>query len=252
MLVVGVAKCGTTTLADMLREHPQVFVSRPKELHFFSTSRFVKRGMSWYEQQFTPGPEHRITCEATPAYTYDRKALRRLTATVPDARLVAILRNPVDRAYSHYWHERRTGREEPITFEEALEREPERLARMGRAGKRRFAYVDRGHYLPELRRAARVHGREKLHVLLLEDLRADRAGTLAELFEFLGVDTAPASEISEHRSNPYRVTDESGRQRPTAYPPMDPGTRARLVEEFRESNARLAEWLGRDLPGWEV
>lgn len=247
-IIVGAQKCGTSSLSATLRGHSQVHMSRPKELHFFD--RNFEQGLDFYATQFKPLPQHLAIGEATPSYLYDAEARERISAMLPEVRLVVILRDPVKRAYSHFWHSKRLGFEESATFEEALSREPERLTSSVRRDRMRFSYVDRGHYLEQLQALEQRHGAEKIHTMLLDDLKDDRIGTLERLFAFLGVDTAPASTIKEKWTNRYRVKDEAGAEKVVEYPPLDPATRARLVEHFAPHNERLGAHLGRDLSAW--
>lgn len=248
-VIAGAQKCGTTSLADTLRQHPGIHLSKRKEIHFFD--RHFERGLDWYESQFTPKPHHVQVGEATPAYMYDPAARERLTRSLPEARLVVILRNPVDRAYSHYWHKRRLGDETLASFEEAIAAEPQRRARKGVRKRIGFAYVDRGHYVDQIADLITRQGEERVHVMLLDDLVRDRVGTLRELLAFLEVDTGPAETLEVRRRNPYRVTTSEGTTESVDYSPMSPETRARLTEVYAESNARLAELLGRDLSAWQ-
>jgi hypothetical protein len=223
-------------------------MTTPKELHFFD--RHFDRGVDWYREQFTPAPRHRQVGEATPSYLYDAEARARLAKALPDTKLVIILRDPVKRAYSHYWHTHRRGQEHQ-SFEKALELEPERLASGGRKEQARFSYVDRGHYVDQLTDLAARHDRSLLHVMLLEDLIGKRVPTLERLLEFLGADVAPLAGIQEIHTNRYRVQNEaSGRKVVASYPPMAPETAHRLAEQFADSTRRLADWLGRDLSVW--
>ncbi|WP_432479614.1 sulfotransferase domain-containing protein [Nocardioides sp. GXQ0305] len=248
-LIAGAQKCGTTSLAGAVRKHPEVHLSRRKELHFFD--RRFDRGLDWYESQFTPKRHHTQVGEATPAYMYDAAARERLTKTLPDARIVIILRNPVDRAYSHYWHKRRLGDEPLPTFEEAIAAEPERRARDAVRARIGFAYVDRGHYIDQIEDLVARHDRELVHVLLLDDLVGDRVATMRSLLEFLDVDPGPAETLEVRKRNPYRVTTDEGTTESVEYTPMSPETRARLTDVYAGSNARLAEFLGRDLSAWQ-
>jgi hypothetical protein len=248
VVIAGAQKCGTSTLAVLLRRHPRVFMSKPKELHFFD--RHFKRGLDWYEQQFTPGPRHLHYGEGTPTYLYDDRARRRMTATLPDAKLVVILRNPTARAYSHYWHSTRWGHED-LDFAQALAAEKERLERGTRRERAHYSYADRGHYIDQLLTLTGEHSRELLHVMLLEDLVSDRVKALEGLFEFLEINPGPAKTIKEEWANRHRVEDpEGGKPKPVAYSPMDLEIKAQLVETFRRSNDRLAAWLQRDLSAW--
>ena len=248
-VIAGSQKCGTTSLAAALRQHRQVHVARPKEIHFFD--RHFKRGLEWYAEQFSPRDHHLQIGEATPAYLDDHVARKRITRTLPDLKVVILLRNPVDRAYSHYWHKRRLGDEPLATLEEAVTAEPERLAEAGPRPRNRLrhAYVDRGHYMDRIDPLVAAHGRERVHVMLLDDLVAQPKRTLRSLLTFLEVDPGPARRMKVQQRNTYRQGPERDAHR-ASYPPMAEQTRAALEEEYAESNARLAEFLGRELTGW--
>ena len=246
----------------MLRRHPQVHMSRTKELHFFD--RNYARGVEWYTAQFEVTGRHKQVGETTPNYMFRDRARSRLIATLPHARIVAILRNPVERAYSHYWHDarrfelQRHSRPVPPTFEAALAQErPDTFASLapeppggGGPAPVRPSYVGRGEFLGQLEPFETAFSRARLHVILLEDLVADRVGTLRALFSFLEVKTAPAEVIDEVHVNRYREPDETGRARPAKYPPMERATRVLLYEHYVSHNARLGRWLGRDLSHW--
>jgi sulfotransferase family protein len=266
-LVIGAMKCGTTSLAYHLRRHPQVFLPRIKELHYFNGRRDV--GLDWYRQQFEGSEGYLAAGEATPAYMHELHAIDEMAEVIPDARLVAILRNPIDRAYSHYWHECTRGRES-LSFEAALDAEPQRLLERTGADNVQAAYVDQGRYLPRLRYVTKHFPRESLHVMILEDFEARPKEEFSELCEFIGVDPAlmpdgldrPVNEYFRVRSLrfrnmtkrfPKKLRDGLGRfnRIDADYVPMNPATRARLRDEFRGGNDALAEFLGRDLSAWE-
>lgn len=246
-VIPGAQKCGTSSLAATLRRHPEVFVTAEKELHYFD--RDDREGLDSYAEHFTPGPQHRTWGEATPAYLYDAEARRRMCEALPETRMIVILRDPVKRAYSHFWHSRRISMER-LDFEAAIEAEPERLARGNPQAWRHKSYVDRGHYIEQLEALTALHDPDLVHVMLFEDLTGDRVPALRRVFEFLGVDTGPAETIEEQWKNPAQVKQDDGTKVRATYPPMDPDTRKRLVEHFRPYNDRLAKWLGRDLSTW--
>lgn len=247
-VIVGAQKCGTSSLTATLRQHPQVLTSKPKELHFFD--RHYDRGLDWYADQWQPKPRHLAWGEASPSYLYNEEARLRIAESLPEAKLVVMLRDPVKRAYSHYWHTQRLGAE-TVDFETALDTEQERIATGKPSDRSRYSYTDRGHYLEQLEHLAALVGRERIHVMLLEDLASDRVATLKNVFGFLGVRKAAAERIEEKWTNKYRVQEAPDQKaKPVAYPPMRPETRERLVEHFRPHDARLAGWLGRDLSAW--
>ncbi len=247
-VIVGAQKCGTSSLSATLRRHPQIQMSKPKELHYFDRPK--DRPLEWYANQFRPQPRHLAWGEGTPVYMYDSTARDRLVETLPDAKLIVMFRDPVKRAYSHYWHNRRIGSEQLDTFEAALDQEESRLASGTRIQQTRFSYVDRGRYVDQIEALEAAVGRERLHVAMLDDLISDRVATLEAIFEFLSVDLAPASTIEQQHTNKYRVTDADGNKVIVDYPTMSAETRQRLVTQFDPWTARLETWLGRDLSAW--
>jgi hypothetical protein len=191
-------------------------------------------------------PGERLVGEASPGYLFHPLAPERVRATVPDARLIALLRDPVDRALSHYHHEVALGRE-PLTFEEAIEAEPERtrgeeprLAREPGYFSHAwwdYTYLARGRYAEQLERWLAVFPPEQLLVVASDQLSAAPGAAYARVLEFLGA--------SAHALGSYpRVYEQR-------YAEMRPDTRRRLAEHFAEPNRRLYELLGRDL-GWHV
>ena len=265
-LIIGAMRSGTTSLARYLGLHPSVYVAPKKELHFFD--RDFDLGLDHYRQQFSRAGEDQSAGEATQTYLYDVTALDRIAATLPDVRLIAILRNPVDRAYSHYWQKRAYGNE-PLSFAAAVSAEAERLRSAGMDDRFRYSYLDRGRYVEQLQRVVERFPRTALHVLLFEDLRDAPHDTYRDVCRFLQVnaDVTPAN-IGE-RLNPFvtfrsrtlrratrrfppRLRSAVGRinARKVEYEPLDPVLRAELVDYFAAPNAALAAWLDRDLRAW--
>jgi len=243
-LVLGAQKAGTTALYEYLRRHPQITGPSWKEVSFFD--RHWARGERWYRGNFPnlARTREKLVGEASPSYVFHPLAPQRVQEVVPEARLIVLVRNPVDRALSQYNHEVALGRE-PLTFEEALDAEEERLRgedeRMA-ADPRYFSsewwshtYKARGRYAEQLDRWLAVFPRAHLLVLPTDDLGSDPARAHAQVLEFLG-------------ASPQRL-DSYPRVYERAYEPMKPETRERLVAEFEEPNRRLYELLGRDL-GW--
>ncbi|MDQ4131308.1 MAG: sulfotransferase domain-containing protein [Actinomycetota bacterium] len=264
-LIIGAQRAGTTSLTRYLDEHPQIYMYRAKEARFFD--RHYGRGLDWYRSLFREAASGSELGEASPNYMYDEAAVPRMAEAVPNARLVAILRNPVDRAYSHYWLLRALERE-PMSFAAAVRAESEPIhAGFTSPGPR--SYLDRGRYLRQLQHVCRYYPRQALHVLLFEDLRQRPEETFAELCRFLGVHdcfqpTMLGRQVNSHvtfhsvrlrdstRNLPQPLRNLIGRfnTRPAPYPPMDPGLRADLQRLFEPDNAALATWLGRDLSVW--
>lgn len=249
-LIAGAQRCGTTTLYHMLIKHPQVLPALTKEVHFFDNHH--ARGLAWYRSHFptlwkmrrqAPNGGPRICGEATPYYLFHPAAAERIAADLPNVKAIIMLRNPVDRAHSHFQHVTRLGHE-PLSFLEALRAEPKRLQgeaeRLLREPGYRstahqfFSYVARGEYADQLGQWFRSIPRDRTLVLLLDDLAADPEGTLAKVFEFLCL-------------KPYELKETKLRN-VLSYAHMPDEVRARLTEHFAPHNARLAEMLGRQLP----
>ena len=243
-LILGAQKAGTTALYAYLRWHPGITGPPWKEVSYFD--RHYRRGTPWYRGNFPARPRGRLVGEASPGYLFHPLAPERVKATVPDARLIALLRDPVDRALSHYHHERALGRE-PLSFAEAVEAEARRTrgeeARMIREPDYfsqawwDYTYLARGRYAEQLERWFAVFPREQLLVLAAEQLAAEPAASYARVLEFLG---AGAHDLPEYP----RIYD-------LEYPDMDPEIRARLAAYFAEPNRRLYNLIERDL-GWQV
>jgi hypothetical protein len=243
-LILGAQKAGTTAVYSYLRWHPGITGPAWKEVSYFD--RHYRRGIRWYRGHFPMRAGDRIVGEASPGYLFHPLAPERVLATVPEARLIVLLRDPVDRALSHYHHEVALGRE-PLAFEQAIEAEPGRTRgeeeRMVRdplyfsGAWWDYTYVARGRYAEQLERWFAVFPREQLFVLASEELAAEPGRTYARILDFLG---APAYQLSSY---PHVYKQDYGE--------MNPETRRRLAREFAEPNERLYELLGRDL-GWRA
>jgi hypothetical protein len=243
-LILGAQKAGTTALYAYLRRHPGITGPSWKEVSYFD--RHYARGEAWYRGNFPNLARARgkLVGEASPSYLFHPLAPERVKALVPEARLIALVRNPADRAHSHYNHEVALGRE-PLPFEDALEAEEERLRGEEErlvADPRYFsrawwshAYKARGRYADQLERWLAVFPREQLLIVPSDDLGSAPELTHARVLEFLGAAAKPLDAYP-------RVYERQ-------YDPMAPETRGRLASEFEEPNRRLYELLGRDL-GW--
>jgi hypothetical protein len=283
-LIVGAAKSGTTSLASHLSKHPQVYVPPAKELYFFERDELWEKGPDWYAEQFADAGDALAVGEATPSYMFYPWSVERIALVLPGVRAIVCLRDPVDRAYSHYLHWSDRMWFEPRSFAQAVEDElaagaDEIAMHDPRRSPPYFAYLARGKYLLQLERLAATLGRDSVHVLLLEDLQADPRGTFSAVCGFLGVDTEVDVPDLGSRENVYsphtprrvwrwltrhRVLHRMPRgmakfiarrvvaPRPRPVVPMDPAVRQRLAEHFAPFNSALAEWLGRDLAAWSA
>lgn len=255
-LIIGAQRSGTSSLYKYLGRHPNVVPSLRKEVEYFSTS--YGNGEDWYRAHF-PLLVRKSTArllgrpsvsfEATPDYLLDPRAPERAAALLPQAKLIVLLRDPVDRAFSQYHHNVRLGQEE-LTFEEALNQEPERTAGgLDRIAAdpfdrvvpfRRFSYVGRGMYADQLERWLAEYRRERLLILKAEELFSRPDHALAKALQFLEL---PAWQPPEFRNYSY-VDTSDGR-----YPDLPDHLRRRLAAQFAASNRRVHELLGEDF-GW--
>jgi hypothetical protein len=241
-LIVGAQRSGTTSLFNYLAQHPDVRQPLGKEIHYFDLH--YARGIRWYRGRFPF--RHRLrggalTIDASPYYLLHPLAPERAARLLPGVKLVAILRNPIDRAFSHYQHEVRDGRE-TLSFPEAIEREAERLGDEEERLRRdptyysynhhRYSYARRGQYLEQITRWMQHYPRSRLLVIQSERLFSEPAAVCAELYEFLG--------LRPHRLEQYPVFYQGNYERA-----MAPDLRARLADYFEPHNRALYEWLGK-------
>lgn len=241
-VILGAQKSGTSSLHYYLVQHPAIVAPLRKEVHFFDLNH--ARGERWYRANFGRAGEAGLNLDSSPYYLFHPAVPTRLHALLPDARLVVLVRDPVRRAYSHYWHERDKGRE-TLPFEEAIAAEPsrieadhERLASGSlevSAAHQHFSYLARGRYAEQLERWLALYPRERLLVQRFEDLVRDPLEVLNATLGFLGLD--PAGSVRLEARNTRR------------YPPMAEATAARLRDYFAPHNARLEALLGRTM-GW--
>lgn len=254
-VVVGAARSGTTSLWHILSGHPDVFMAPEKEPRFFLDAD-APESLDRYRASFRDWRGEHAVGEVSPVYMYSPAAMQRMFDVLPSARLVAILRDPVDRAYSDYWQRRGDGRE----------RRP--FAEVVAGGG--SIYLRRSRYLEHLRRVCEIYPRESLRVELFEDLCHRPVEVCRDVYRHIGVAPDYVPRDLGRRANPY-VRFRSQRVRALSrrlpgivrklvgrlnssrspYPPLDAELRRRLQDGFRAENAGLAEWLGRDLGAWE-
>jgi hypothetical protein len=231
-VVIGAAKCGTTFFYHLLTQHPLVEPAAFKEPHYFDLL-FEEEGVEWYRRCF-PQPRWQdgrwtITGEASPGYIFHPHVAERMAKVVPQARLIALLRNPVDRTYSAYHHRVRNG-QETRTFAEALE---------AYFADPRQEHLSKSIYVDHLLRWAEFFPREQMLVLKSEDFFESPNETLKIAFAFLELpEWEPEASQLANKRNPGSY--EGG---------MDPVLWRKLEEYFEPHNKRLYDYLGVDF-GW--
>lgn len=242
-LILGTQKGGTTSLYEYLCHHPRVIPNLHKEVDFFIWQYY--RGLDWYISHFPPLPKggNFITGEASPSYMVDGRVCDRLWEAFPDVRLIFILRNPVDRAFSQYQdHVNWMGREHR-SLEEAIADEIaiiETLDDLTLAEREfwmtQYGYLLRGMYVYFLEKWMRRFPAEQMFILKSEDFYAHPQKTLKQVFEFLGLPDHPLPEYHRYTAGSYsKITDR---------------LRQTLADFFRPHNQKLEELLGRKFD-WE-
>ena len=292
-LVIGAAKAGTTSLYHYLGQHPEVFMSPVKEPHFFALggtganfrSPGAEAGINrksfadpeGYEGLFAGARGEKAIGEASTSYLYSPEAPERIKRRVPEARLIAVLRDPAERAYSTFLALRLGGREPLRDFSRALEAEEGRI----RDGwEHLWHYKNLGFYHVQLSRYGKALEEGRLRVYLYEDLGADPRGVMRDAYRFLGVDASFEPDTSQRHNmsgvsnngflvslvrkrHPVKTAIKplvpatvrrrlvSGLQkRVLSRPPFPPEVRRELVEAYREDVLRLEDLIGRDLSAW--
>jgi len=254
-LIVGVQKCGTSSLYRNLVNHPSVVPAFVKEIYFFNSAKYFQKGVHWYKAHFPLLPHKYLntrirkrtflTGEASPGYIFHPHAPRRISELLPDVKIIVLLRNPVDRAYSHYYHQIRKKRES-LSFEDAIKMEEERLR--GEFDKimkdehyvsshyTHCSYLLRGIYVDQLKRLYNCFCKEQILILKSEDFFKEPQASFDQVIKFLG--------LSDWQIKGFKKANVGH------YPKMDIAMRNRLIDYFAPHNQRLYEYLGINW-GWE-
>ncbi len=268
-IVIGAMKAGTTALYRYLAAHPDVFMSERKELDFFLDRGTWRLGRDWYERQFAAAGDAAARGEASPNYTKVHtmpEPAERMAAMLPDARLVYLMRHPIERLQSMYLHQ----------LADRQERRP--IAEAVRANR---DYVRTSMYGMQVANYLRHFRREQLLLLKSEDLRDDRRAALARVYEFVGVDPGfvPADVADEPNraagrrfpnaagavllglpayrrmvERSWRAREVHDRLLTTEHAPaaaeLPPDLRDELTEVFAPDLGRLRKWMPADFDGW--
>lgn len=219
-VIVGAQKAGTTSLFHYLQQHPRIATPSSKEVHYFDYN--YHRGENWYRGHFQLAADKEkaeqelgesvLTFEASPYYMYHPLAIERMQADLPGAKAIAMMRDPVARTYSHYWHEANKDQDD-LTLDQAIAKEPSRLA--GEAEKIRenpdywsyahqhFSYVDRSRYGWQVQRLFDVLGRENVCLVKSESFFADPAGETERVFDFLGLPPVESIDYAPQNVGSY-------------------------------------------------
>lgn len=282
--VVGAQKCGTTSLYEYMKNHREIFVPELKEPEYFSTPAQSKDVLyaQWcptledYQRNYAGSSGYRIVADFSTGYLWDKTAAGRIQQASPGAKIIILLREPIVRAHSAYLMLFRDGLERAPTFQEALEWDERRDQTSWFTA---FNYVQAGLYYEQVRRYIEIFGRERVLVLMFEELIKNPEMTLARIAEYLGVDGAPFKSADVSRAhNTFRMPRNMAAYRifrnpvimslrhallpkgfqawlqknPLLYtkskPSLDMKTRKYLQGLYAPDVERLEELLGRKLP----
>lgn len=288
--IVGAFKAGTTSLYEYLRQHPQVFMPFHKEPMFFGSDldeRYRRMSLADYERLFSDARPDQRAGEASPWYLYSSTAAQEIADYSPGSGIIVMLRNPLDVMHAQHSQLLFNEREDIADFGEALAAEPDRRAgrRIPAGALRREAlfYRHSVRFAEQLQRYLDVFGRDRVHVIVYDDLQADAASVVRDTFAFLGIDPDQPVDLATH--NPNRRTRLAAVQRlvfrppgpvrklvpwlrrfplmhrlrdavvavnsaPQRREPMDPELRRQLAAEFAPQVTELGELIGRDLSAW--
>jgi hypothetical protein len=238
-LICGAQKCGTTALDFYLRQHPLLCFPSKKELHYFDDDAAFAGDIpdyGAYHAWFTPEARHRLLGETTPIYLYKPEVMPRIRAYNPDMKLIAVLRHPVDRAYSH-WNMLRARGESVVGFREALEHELAIMAAPENSDASGYTCIRRGLYAQQLTRLWQHFPREQTLILRHERLLAQPEAVLTRVCDFLGMPRLQG--IAPRRVHAYPYPE-----------PMAERDRRLLLGFFREDTEALLQLLGWDCSAW--
>jgi hypothetical protein len=236
--ILGAGRCGTTTLYSMLRQHPEIFMSKVKEPSFFCSYFQVIRDPITYFQLFNPADGEIAIGEASHVYLSNPETAAVIHTLFPAARFILIFRNPTERAYSLYQWARHAKLEPLKTFEKAIEIEALRYAdpeffRTCPQYFWNFMYVRSSYFHLQWRRYLHFYSREHFFPISLNELGSDPQHWIQRIFGFLGVDDTFSPTIEHLNSR--------------LYPPLFPETRQRLDDHFQEVISATNALAGRDL-----
>ena len=217
--IIGAQKSGTTSLYSYLALHPQVRPSYVKEIHYYN-QHYIE-GKKWYRAHFPLGPVDRekrdfITGEASAIYLYDAESPARMFADVPEIKLMLVLRNPVDRAVSHYHHRVRSGRE-TRSFNEAFDSALLKMKAGDSVPGTETDYLRYGCYVEDIKHWLTIFPAEQLRVIQAETLFESPAPIFKEVSEFLGIDYLEPASSRKFNSGGYKKDNSSLRSELDAY-----------------------------------
>lgn len=246
-LIIGAARSGTSTLYHQLQNHPDVYLPRNKrpEPHFFFKATEYKRGLAYYsERYFSDWKGEKAVGEASTSYLFGKGTPELVADALPDVRIIVMLRNPIDRAYSNYWHTVSSGLDN-LSFEEAISREDERTIQLEGtplAEIKPFSYLARGMYWKQVENWLRHFDRSQMHFIIFDDFKVNQAIVISDALKFLGL-SPDILEVDNKR------IDNSSKPQGVEIPES---TRELMRRYFEKDVEKLGSFLNRDLSHWLV
>jgi len=258
VFVLGAAKSGTTSLHVYLDQHPDIFMSKPKEPFFFE-AEYARGATFYYNKYFGGWRGEKIVGESRHRNLYLPYIPSRLSDYNPEAKLIVVLRNPAERAVSHWWHWRSRGLE-PLSPAAAFQNDLERIlegktvaspqeieryvATFGPDAQGEYrTYLDSGYYSEQLDRYLQHFRRERLHIVFFEDLVRNPGGAMRDIFRFLELDDQPVSGID------LRPRNQSAAG---MWDQVDEKIWCWLIEHYKPHNRRLEQLLSRSFRDWDT
>lgn len=197
--VVGAQRCGTTSLHHYLTKHPQICMGSKKEIHYYSVDGNYAKGKDWYLSKFKNCTEAQITGDSSPLYMYLDSVPARIVKDYKNAKLIFILRNPIERAWSHYSLQLKKGIEF-LSFEEAIRKENSRIEQ-NFYKKRKFSYLDRGKYILQIKRYLAHFSKEQMLFIFSKDLKNNPNKVMNTIFKFLEIEQVDYQNITKIELN---------------------------------------------------
>lgn len=243
-IIAGTARAGTTSLFQYLSDHPKILPSLRKEIKYFDCHYFM--GINWYRSHFPYISKLKkiegITGEASPNYLGHPSAMQRIALALPNVKIILILRNPVDRAYSHYHLSIKAG-DENLNFKEAIDQENKRLDgevekiladyKYSQGNFIKHSYLTRGIYIEQIPVIFKLFKEDNILILRSEDFYEDPGMIYRQILEFLHLPLWEPQNYKTYKQSDYQK-------------PMDSELRKQLAEYFRPHNQKLYEFLNRD------
>lgn len=283
-ILLGAQKAGTTSLFNWIGQHPDVFAPPGmKDYEFFSRDDVFSQNLFSFSKAFSRHSNEKIILHGCTNYIYfSKKSSERISQTIPDARMLLVLRNPIDRAYSAYWDARKVAVETCLSFEDAIDLEQKRIEHGNFKEISSLTYISHGFYARQIEWYYKVFSKDKIKIILFDDIKNSPLDTIREIFYFLEIEEnfQPNFQIKNEAGLPKSVALQKLLQkvkmpkiiRPlipiekvsdiktkiirnlnvkrTGYPQMNNDTYSKLYEVYKKEIEALEVIIKKDLSGW--